>query len=130
MSENSEGVVINQADNRYNLILLGMYLSTQCKCSSYLAGHQKTLPVKLTFAFWGRAWGPLLCLYNIIHSSKQQEIDFYSSKTIKTILIYLTFHRSASWKAFFSDKQKVLWRIWLWGCQWVGIFRQILASFR
>ena len=46
MSENSKGVVINQADNRYNLILLGML-----SAYTYLIKYQETLPVKQSFAF-------------------------------------------------------------------------------
>ena len=73
IGENSEGVVMNQSNNRYNLILLG---TLDLILSLF---HQETLPVKLTFAFkrvvlWGHY---VYLLLSCIHSTLQQEIDFH-----------------------------------------------------
>ena len=62
MSENSKGVVMNQAANRYNLILLGAH--------HYLSWNQETLPVKHSFTFWAEGEGACLC--NIIVQSTKK----------------------------------------------------------
>ena len=69
MSENSKGVVMNQAANRYNLILLGAH--------HYLSWNQETLPVKHSFTFWAEGEGACLCNI-IVQSTKKskQEIEF------------------------------------------------------
>ena len=69
MSENSKGVVMNQAANRYNLILLGAH--------HYLSWNQETLPVKHSFTFWADGEGACLCNI-IVQSTKKskQEIEF------------------------------------------------------
>ena len=69
MSENSKGVVMNQAANRYNLILLGAH--------HYLSWNQETLPVKHSFTFWAEGKGHVYVTLLFSQQKKsKKEIEF------------------------------------------------------
>ena len=114
MSENSEGVVMSQSDNRYNLILLGSHLSHPAIGKLFLSNIIH-LHSELSFVF------ALHCSVNKKYLS--------TGNWIFTGSIYHDNDGEIMW-VYFSDQWKLLWRVWMSSSQWTGCSQQIIASFR
>ena len=118
MSENNEGVVMSQADNRYNLILLGSHLSHPQSGNSSCQTFICILSFHFLFALHCH------CSVNKKNLSTGNWIFYWSIGSI-----YRDNDGEIMWVQF-SYQWKLLWRVWMSSSQWTGCSQQIPASIR